>query len=123
MYIGTMAHGSLGCGWSSPNDQAGQSLDDVLRLLADRTRRKLLRHLLEAEPAPVAVDDLVAALAGTDAFDATDRRALAIDLHHVHLPRLADEGVVDWDPERGTVRYRPIDPIEALLADLPADAE
>lgn len=90
------------------------STETALRLLADRTRRQLLRRLQEAEAEAVPVDDLLAALAG--APGGASRRETAIALYHVHLPKLAAMDVVEWDRDRGTVRYGPTEPLEELLA-------
>lgn len=70
-----------------------QSLDTVFALLRDRRRRAAL-HVLAARTAPVALADLAAAVAAREAADAD---AVAEALHHVHLPKLADAGVVDYD--------------------------
>lgn len=36
----------------------------------------------------------------------TDARSVAMELHHVHLPKLESHGVVAYDPEDRTVRFR-----------------
>jgi hypothetical protein len=59
-------------------------LDDYLRLLADERKRRLLRALRAAGDDPVSVD--------SDDPDEQTR------LHHIHLPKLADAGLIDWDP-------------------------
>jgi hypothetical protein len=59
-------------------------IDDYLRLLADEQKRRLLRDLLEADGDPVSVE--------TDDPDERARR------HHIHLPKLSDAGLIDWDP-------------------------
>lgn len=68
------------------------SVDDVLAALSNVQRRKLLDSLLADSPpdgeTSVAVDDDVA-------------------MHHVHLPKLVDDGLVDWDEETNTVTRGP----------------
>ena len=59
-------------------------IDDYLRLLADEQKRRLLRDLLEAGGDPVSVE-----------MDDPDERARR---HHIHLPKLSDAGLIDWDP-------------------------
>lgn len=78
-------------------NQIEYMFDDVLDALAAPERRRLLFALLAAEPRaakPVTSDDA-----------AGGGRPLAI--HHVHLPKLADYGFVDWDRESGVVRTGP----------------
>jgi DNA-binding transcriptional ArsR family regulator len=56
-------------------------------------------ELADGDPA----DDPTAAGRGTDR---TDPRSVVVELHHVHLPMLESHGVVAYDPEDRTVRYR-----------------
>lgn len=34
-----------------------------------------------------------------------DRNQLTTELHHVHLPKLTDEGVIEYDPRSQQLRY------------------
>jgi DNA-binding transcriptional ArsR family regulator len=78
------------------------SLDEYLRLLADERRRRLLRAVREGEPVSVA------AVAEDD--EAESR------LYHVHLPKLARAGLIDWDPRDGVVvRGQSFDDVRPLL--------
>jgi hypothetical protein len=77
-------------------------LDDYLRLLADERKRRLLRELRAAGDDPVSVD--------SDDPDEQTR------LHHIHLPKLADAGLIDWDPRDDIVVRGPaFDEILPLL--------
>lgn len=114
------------------------STDAYLRLLADRSRRRCLERLREAPSGTADIADLVEAALqaeGTEAAsdasttgaaageggtgDPEARRRLAIRLHHVDLPKLAAQGVVEYDPEDGLVRYCPDERAEAVLEALP----
>jgi predicted transcriptional regulator len=64
------------------------ALDDTLRLLANQQRRDLLRSLSDG-PCRVAA--------------AADDSAERVSLHHIHLPKLAEAGVVDWSPDADVV--------------------
>ncbi|WP_232342811.1 DUF7344 domain-containing protein [Halosimplex litoreum] len=74
--------------------------DERHDLLAVERRRVVLEALVDREE-PVALADLaewVAARetdAATPGEDATER--VAVSLHHVHLPRMDDLGVLDYD--------------------------
>lgn len=96
-----------------------QSATDTLyRLLADERRRQLLSFLSDRAGEPVSVDRLVDEVAENERPDpgpANHRDRVAIDLHHVHLPKLADTGVVEHDPLDGTVTYEGPESIAILL--------
>lgn len=89
------------------------SLDDALDALAHVQRRRLLTALLEHDSravSPVAVSESGAG---------PDRSLVA--LRHVHLPKLASLGFVDWDREceevsRGSA-FEDIRPLLELLVE------
>ncbi|ELZ08370.1 hypothetical protein C479_13563 [Halovivax asiaticus JCM 14624] len=74
----------------------------VLETLSNEWRRRTLSLLSGHET--MTVDDL----AETLAVEAGDRPAdtLRLELHHCHLPKLADAGLVRYDAERDRVRVR-----------------
>lgn len=43
-------------------------------------------------------------------------------VHHVHLPKLADYGLIEHDIERGTVRYLSDERLEAIVDSLPEES-
>ncbi|WP_313694337.1 winged helix-turn-helix domain-containing protein [Halorarum halobium] len=94
------------------------STDVALELLADRTRRRILRHLVEKEDGAISVRELVDRMAldgpGEPAVNAPGER-LRVELHHVHLPKLRGAGVVEFDARSGTIRYQGGDALDALL--------
>jgi len=65
----------------------------------------------------VAVDDLATALVADERIgpDGDSYERALIELQHDHLPRLAEAGIVRYDPARATVRYCPHDGLEELL--------
>lgn len=82
-------------------------LDAVFDLLAEPRRRKLLYHLSSYEEV-ASLDDLATAIAaeehgGSPPEALVDR--VRCELHHVHLPRLTAEQVVEYDVRTRTVRY------------------
>jgi hypothetical protein len=76
-----------------------RSLDDVFELLVAKCRREALYALSRHDEA-VPVMDLVTEVAKTKS--ASPKR-VAATLHHAHLPKLADAGVVEYDAEARTV--------------------
>lgn len=84
-------------------DEGGGS-DAVLSVLAGQRRRDILAHLLETETGAVAFRDLVTHLVEREPDpESPDRKTVAGTLHHVHLPVLAEVGLVDYESERGPV--------------------
>lgn len=104
---------------SSPRrtDPAELSPTTIFRLLADGRRRDALSYL-SRRVGPTDVDELAAWLAAREGDPSHDRRErIVADLHHCHLPRLLDAGVVRYDPERRTVqRLAVADQLEPYLA-------
>lgn len=88
------------------------SLDATFDALANRRCRVALQQLAECDDALV-VDDLVARLSD-ELDDAVSESRLRTSLHHAHLPKLDDAGLVDYDPDRGLVRFRDDSKFEAI---------
>lgn len=75
------------------------------RLLSDE-RRRIVLDVLDGRSAPLHLEELASAVAEREAGGggATDaQRAVVVALHHNHLPRLADVGLVGYDPTSGFV--------------------
>lgn len=101
----------------SPNPDS-LSTDQLHRLLANSRRRLVLSYLQSHSGDWVSFEDLVAATARGERPDpgpATHWQRVETDLHHVQLPKLADAGVIEYDPVAGTVQYDPSDELEAAL--------
>lgn len=84
-----------------------RSFDACLELLADDRRRRVVQQLR------VESDTTLEALAESLADD--DRERLTTELHHNHLPKMADHGVLEYDPRSGAVLYDPDDSLETLV--------
>lgn len=83
-------------------------VDSLSELLADPHRRAALA-CLAGRRAPVGLHALAGQIleslgSNRDQKSAVDVERLAIALHHNHLPRLADSGLVEYDVDRRTVR-------------------
>ncbi|WP_255170613.1 helix-turn-helix domain-containing protein [Natrononativus amylolyticus] len=90
-------------------------------VLAHPVRRRLVRHLHDYEERSIAVDDLATALAGRVSNGAAATRTpssaerLEIELHHLHLPKMADAGVIEYDRASHRVVVREIGPVYDVL--------
>ena len=104
-------------------------LDVCLELVADRLRRGTIQSVRAADGREMTVVELVDTLHGTepitvstagpeptiDARGTPERHQIHLQLVHTHLPKLAEHDVVEFDRERGVVRYRSDEQIERLL--------
>ncbi|WP_458206975.1 ArsR/SmtB family transcription factor [Haladaptatus sp. NG-SE-30] len=93
--------------------RADITLDALFQLLSDQIRRRILLLLSTGEQNYIAIDELSDELIARGVE--MPRRTLSVDLHHAHIPRLADAGLLIVDRESGTVRYRPDTRVETLL--------
>lgn len=89
---------------------SGASIDELLGILADERRRALVSVLATRDdPGPVDIEELsravVALETNTDATDVAedDLRRVRLTLHHVHLPKMADYGLISYDQDRKAV--------------------
>jgi hypothetical protein len=101
------------------------SLDACLHLLADKHRRRIIHHLRDEATSTTTLTDLVEQIQSRPPDSQNgpleDRDALTIQLHHTHLPTLADYGVVDFEHTTGAVRYHPDEQVETVLDSLPEE--
>jgi len=86
-------------------------LDSLFEILADEQRRRLLAHLMETDDGVAGVSELADRLADGD----DERERAVIRLHHAHLPKLEDEGIVEYDARSEAVRYRGSDAVTAWV--------
>jgi hypothetical protein len=89
--------------------------DDMMDALADVHRRKLLIALVDRNPQ----DDLPVVVADSDSEgDAVER---LIAMQHVHLPKLEEYGLIEWNRETHEVtkgsKFEEIEPLLELLED------
>lgn len=74
------------------------TLDDAMEALANSNRRRLLRELRNDDPPGVIP---------VTSLETGPGERSAIEMTHVHLPKLAEEDIVEWDRESGTVGRGP----------------
>ena len=97
-----------------------RSTDLLFKLLADRRRRHILHCLIDQPDGVAEFTDLVDAVVGHEPeTDAGDREMVRTSFYHVHLPKLAEAGVIDYDTRSETVRYSQQPLLEECLANVP----
>lgn len=85
-----------------PARETSPSTNEMFDALSAAQRRYVLHYL--AGNGVVTLGELAEWVAERDAADA-ERTAIA--LHHGHLPKLTDVGLVEYDPSTRTVEPRP----------------
>lgn len=105
-----------------PEDSTPRADLDAMFAALDHSRR---RHLLSAlidrkgeQPLDRLATDVVAREDDESREDVTEaaRRRCRVTLHHVHVPKLAALGIVDYDPDgEPTVRAADTDGVTAVL--------
>ncbi|WP_338738543.1 DUF7504 family protein [Haloplanus salilacus] len=96
------------------------SFDQTLDLISDARRRTLLYWLKDRGSGTVAFDDIVEAVVTREtsipAREAPESRdSVRVSLAHAHLPKLADLGIVEYDPDGATVQYHGNPALESFL--------
>jgi hypothetical protein len=95
----------------------GAQWDTVFTALSDPYRRELLVALLKANPQDD--EDIDPLNTASDFEKETD--ILKIEMFHTHLPKLEEEGFIEWDREAGQIRKGPnwdeIAPLLQLIQD------
>lgn len=91
-----------------PDDETNLSVETLFDVLESSHRRFVLSNLSNSPP-PVKIDDLAERIASAEAgaavADASSEMVNEIEilLYHVHLPKMADVGLVTYDSSEGTV--------------------
>lgn len=99
-------------------DSDTDRLDDELKALASPERREVLDHFIATDTVVADVEVLSCKVARLRADGGSGRpstEAARTELHHVHLPKLTDCGLVEYDTRSETVRYQPDESVEALV--------
>lgn len=69
--------------------------------------------LKESHGEAMTIDDLAASTARH-----SERQDLAIRLHHVHIPLMAEANIIEFEPKSGRVKYIGDEEVETLLESL-----
>ena len=85
------------------------SVSRLFDVLADERRRTVVAVLLE-QTAPVTVDTLARHVAGRNSdvspaeVPTADVDEVHVSLHHIHLPKMSQAGLLTFDADDGVVR-------------------
>ncbi|WP_134670514.1 DUF7344 domain-containing protein [Halorussus marinus] len=112
--------------FDSGERSATLTTDEVFELLSDADRRCALVVLRRADGA-VSLGELASATVAIaedrdpEGVADDERERTATALHHRHLPRLAEAGVVDYDPAESRVELTDaaadLDPVFRMLSE------
>ncbi|WP_148414100.1 hypothetical protein [Haloferax sp. KTX1] len=102
--------------------------DEIYHLLQNERRRKVLEYLRDCE-GPVQMRDIAEQVAAWEhdttvqALMSDQRQRVYIALYQAHLPKLDEEGVIDYNQSRGIVEKKPL--ANELIAhlELPEDGD
>ncbi len=87
--------------------------DEILRLLADASRRQVVVLLENCDNNWIHADQMAQRLSLTCNVGTISE--LERDLHHIHLPMLEDTGLIEYDRQDRVVRYYHCEVIENVL--------
>ena len=88
--------------------------------LASSARRRVVAAVLSDRAEPLPFDELVAEIARSEGVSPADEAdAIRLELHHCHLPKLADAGLVRYD--RDTNRLTPLPALSRFAEALDLD--
>lgn len=91
-----------------PNESNATSLDTAFETLAHPFRRRIVTELVDGGSRPVE--------GFVRSSGRVDRRTEEIALRHSHLPKLREDGVVEWDRDADVVRRGPrFEAVEAVV--------
>lgn len=100
------------------SDDVSLSIDATLALLSNFDRRCILSYLTDQSDGCATVDELVDYLVARKAERSGTRPShdhVLTTLHHVHVPKLADAGVVEYDARSQEIRHRGNERLERWL--------
>lgn len=102
------SNGSTGVARSNAPSTEPPAADDVFDALADE-RRRLVLWCLQTYETPMELieiaEEIVVLETGTEEADGpdVDLETVHTSLYHVHVPKLADAGIVEYDRDRDVV--------------------
>lgn len=102
------------------------STETALRVVADPCRRSILSQLIDSEETMVTMDTLVDRISPENPppkTTGTHADPQLIDVQHIHLPKLEDANLIEYDPRAKIIRYTPNERVERVLRFVTEDLE
>jgi hypothetical protein len=99
-----------------PVGDVSLSLDTTLEILANRDRRAVIEYLRDSPGHTATINELANHLVSRKAEQATEHPGhdhVQTTLHHIHVPKLVDAGVIDYDARNQEIRYWGSERLEA----------
>lgn len=92
---------------NQPATRSGR-IRTVSEVLTDERRIRTLEALSEVPTSEVSLETLVDVVHAEecDEYGTADREAIETSLHHVHVPKLADAGIVVYDASERVVAHQ-----------------
>lgn len=91
-----------------PVGDVSLSLDATLEILANHDRREIIEYLRDTADQTATIDELANHLVSQKAEQAAEHPGhdyVQTTLHHIHIPKLVDSGLIDYDARNQEVRY------------------
>ncbi|RBI62440.1 hypothetical protein DMJ13_11285 [halophilic archaeon] len=102
---------------STPLGSVDRTPDDLFDILSNQHRRYVLSYLRDADDDVSELAELADWVTTQEpGYTGDQREAVAIGLHHTHLPKLADYGPFDYDARRTTIRYHGGPELDRMVA-------
>lgn len=93
--------------------------EHLFSLVANSRRRTVLQYLRSLDTETATLSELVDHVVASEPEGESEREVLKIELHHVHLPKLADGKLLEYDARSNTVRYHGNDILPEVLVEAP----
>ena len=91
------------------------NVGEILRLLSAQYRRQTIRVLRNTPDGEVGFSELIDAIMQEAGATSDQRDRIGVQLHHNHLPKLREQGLIEYDRDEQLVRYRPDQQVETVM--------
>lgn len=107
-------------------DTPSLSVDAILDVLAHHHRRALLRSLRDTQDSQLPEDEVISLFRQQEEARVGRQPSwdhLSASLHHVHVPKLSEAGLITYDESGGMYQYHPDERVEKYLDFIEAEHE